>query len=255
MSPLAQTRCPQCRVPNEPGALFCSRCGASLNRPGYQGTRRRRVSAAGVTMGFAMLLALGLTALVLFLLIYRVLQPEPEPDLYSGVTGTTATLLRLSSEDTTSDSGGGAIQVRPRAASASSILEASNTRDYRPTNLLDGDLTTAWNEGVPGPGVGEWVRLEFARPLVLDRLEIANGYQQDTDRFYANGRVKSLELEYSNGASQLVELLDSLGYQKIEPVVGETEWVKLTIRSVYPGRAWDDTALSEVRVYEAVDQL
>lgn len=206
-------------------------------------------------MGFAMLLALGITVLVLYVLVYRVLEPETEPDPYSGVTGTTATLLRLTTEDTGKNSGGGAIQVRPRAASASSILQASNTRDYRPTNLLDGDLATAWNEGAPGPGVGEWVRLEFARPLVLDRLEIANGYQQDRDRFYANGRVKSIELEYSNGATQLVDLLDSMGYQKIEPVVGETEWIKFTIVSVYPARAWDETALSEVRVYEAVDQL
>jgi len=206
-------------------------------------------------MGFAMLLALGITALVLFLIIYRVMKPEPELDPYSGVTGTTATLLNLSADDTQSDTGSGAIQVRPRAASASSILEASNTRDYRATNLLDGDLATAWNEGVPGPGIGEWVRLEFSRPLVLDRLELANGYQQDADRFYANGRVKSLELVYSSGATQLVELLDEMGYQKIEPAVRETEWIELVIVSVYPGRAWDDTALSEVRVYEAVSQL
>ena len=43
--------------------------------------------------------------------------------------------------------------------------------------------TTAWNEGVEGPGVGEWVRFDFGEPVVLTRIEIANGYQKDEERF------------------------------------------------------------------------
>ncbi len=257
MSPRDQTRCPQCNVLNEPGALFCSRCGASLNRPGYQGTRRR-MSAAGVTMAFAMLLALGLAVLTLALIVYRVMRPEPEVDVYSGLTGTTATIVQTvagGSGQETPITVGGAIQLRPRAVSSSSTLQASKTQDYRPTNLVDGDLSTAWCEGVSGPGPGEWVRFEFSRPLTVTRIEIANGYQQDTERFYANGRAKTIELEYSDGATQLVDLLDTLGFQAIEPAVSETEWIKLTIISVYPKRAWDDTALSEVRVYETADRL
>jgi len=31
------------------------------------------------------------------------------------------------------------------------------------------------------------------------------------------------------------------------------EWVKLVIVSVYPGEEWEDTALSEVRLYEKND--
>ncbi len=209
-------------------------------------------------MAFAMLLALGLTVLTLALIVYRVMRPEPEVDVYSGLTGTTATVVRMaaggSGEETTVNVGG-AIQVRPRAVSSSSNLQASKTRDYRPSNLLDGDLGTAWCEGAPGPGPGEWVRLEFSRPLNLARIEIANGYQQDTERFYANGRVKTIELEYSSGATQLVDLRDALGFQAIELAVSETEWIKFTIISVYPRRTWDETALSEVRVYETADGL
>ena len=44
--------------------------------------------------------------------------------------------------------------IRPTAASASSVLKATSTNNYRATNLLDGDLTTAWNEGAEGPGTG-----------------------------------------------------------------------------------------------------
>jgi hypothetical protein len=258
MSPLEQTRCPQCQVPNEPGALFCSRCGASLNRPGYQGSHRKRITAASVTMAFALLLALGITALILFLIIYQVIRPEEEVDPYLGVPGTTATLLNATSDGGTTEPGsasGGAILIRPRAADASSIRKASNTTDYRPANLLDGDPATAWTEGAEGPGVGEWVRLEFSRPLALGRIEIANGYQQDLERFRANGRVKTLELEYSDGTTQLVDLVDAQGLQVIDPAVSKTEWIKFTIISVYPSRTWDDTGLSEVRVYEAVGQL
>lgn len=258
MSPFEQTRCPQCQVPNEPGALFCSRCGASLNRPGYQGSRRKRITAASVTMALALLLGLAITVLVLFLIIYQAVRPQEEVEPYSGVPGTTATLVTPTSDGGTAEPGGaagGAILVRPRAADASSFRKAGPTTDYRPSNLLDGNPATAWNEGAEGPGIGEWVRLEFSRPLTLRRLEIANGYQQDLERFRANGRVKTLELEYSNGVTQLVDLLDAEGLQMIVPAVSRADWIKLTIVSVYPSRTWDDTALSEVRVYEAVGQL
>jgi hypothetical protein len=143
--------------------------------------------------------------------------------------------------------------VRPASITASSVLKATASNNYRPTNLLDGDLATAWNEGAEGPGIGEWVKLEFSRQITLTRIEIANGYQKDKDRFVGNPRVKSLEVQYSTGTTQLVNLLDTEEYQTITPTRQPVEWVKLTIVSVYPGKEWEDAALSEVRVYARPD--
>jgi zinc-ribbon domain/F5/8 type C domain len=253
-----QVRCPQCGVPNEPGALFCSRCGASQNRPGYTGTRRHGVSLAGFVMALAILLALAVAVFVLYTIVTRVLTPtETTVNPYAGVSGTVATVVTSATigSNTGTTGGGtgrGSILVRPQAATASSSLKATPIADFRPTNLLDGDLATAWNEGADGVGVGEWVRFQFSEPIPLARIEIANGYQRDAERFAGNVRVKNIELQYSDGATQVVQLLDTQGLQVIKPAAQDTEWIKLTILSVYPGYEWQDAALSELRVYETI---
>ena len=259
-----QIRCPQCGVPNDPGALFCSRCGASLNRPGYAGKRQGRVSLAGVTMALALLIALGVTVFVLYTIVSRSLPPSTDTSItaYSGAPGTLAILGTSTtvapSTSTTSGTAKGSILIRPTAATASSSLAATTLTDFRPTNLLDGDVTTAWVEGAKGTGAGSWVKLEFDHPVALARIEIANGYQKDDTRFAGNVRVKSLELDYSDGTRQVYQLLDVQGLQVIEPAAGKdskpmsTEWIKLVILSVYPTYKWSQAALSEVRVYETV---
>jgi hypothetical protein len=261
-------RCHECRTPNEPGALFCGRCGASLAGPMYgAGVRRpqRRVTAAGATMGFALFLILLAIAFALGFIVYQALDLGDNADPYAGRSGTTATIITDSSGNPDggtdgssgsdgSSSGAAAMVIRAPAASASSVLKATTTSNFRAPNLFDDDLTTAWIEGEEGTGTGEWVRFEFSEPVVLDHLEIANGYQKDDDRFLSNARVKSLDIEYSNGATQLVELLDTKDLQSVITTRRATEWIKLTIVSVYPDYEWEDTALSEVRVYATLEE-
>ncbi len=210
-------------------------------------------------MAFAMLLALGITVFVLYTIVSRVVVPTTDTtaDPYAGVSGTLATLTTSTTAGPNGGTNGGgtatgAILVRPRAITASSTLKATSITDFRPTNLLDGDLTSAWNEGAEGTGLGQWVRLEFQDIITLARIEIANGYQRDEERFSGTIRIKSIELQYSDGATQVVQLRDIEGLQVIEPAVDETEWIKLTILSIYPTYVWADASLSEVRVYETV---
>jgi hypothetical protein len=253
-------RCNECRALNEPRALFCSRCGASLYGLTHTGAKRRggRFTAAGAVMGFALFLALVVAAFILGVVIHRGLQSGEDVERFAGQSGTAAT---IGTATTQGSSGTGAATsstlaptlVRPTAAVASSTLKATSTNSYRATNLLDDDLSTSWSEGADGPGVGEWVKFEFSQQLVLARIEIANGYQKDEDRFLGNPRVKSIKVEYSNGSTQLVDLLDTEEFQMITPTRQAVEWVKLTIVSVYPGDQWEDTALSEVRIYKRSD--
>jgi hypothetical protein len=262
-------RCNECRAFNEPRALFCSRCGASIYGPthGDRRPRYRRITAAGIAMGTALLLGLAVITFVLVTIIIRALDTTAEEvDPYAGLTGTPATVNKSdtggsggSSGTAGTDAGGSTsttlapVQVRPSSAVSSSALQSKSTTSYRATNLVDGDLTTAWEEGADGTGVGEWVQFEFVEPLVIARIEIANGYQKDDDRYQGNPRVKAMKVEFSDGTVQLVDLADVPDYQTITPDVGEVEWVKLVIVSVYPGDRWEDTALSEVRIYAAAE--
>jgi hypothetical protein len=260
MSPAEFQRCNECRALNEPAAVFCSRCGAALPGAlqGGGGRKRRRITAAGVAKGFTLLLVLAITTVILVIVIDRALGPEEKVDVYNGQSGTTATISTplthtTGTSSTGTSSTGAAVLIRPTAATASSYLKATESNSYRATNLLDGDLTTAWNEGAEGVGLGEWVRFEFSQQTELARLEIANGYQKDDERFAGNPRVKTIRIEYSTGTSQLVDLLDIKEFQTINTTRTAVEWLKLTIVSVYPGEEWEDTALSEVRIYERAD--
>jgi hypothetical protein len=261
-----QLRCPQCGVPNDPGAMFCSRCGASQVRPGYTAKRRRRVSLPGFTMALACLVGLAVLVFVLYTIFTRVLTPsiaETTTSVYTGAAGTMATLSTTTTAppSTTSTTAGvakGSLLVRPSAATASSSLTPTSITDFRPTNLLDGDTSTAWVEGAKGTGTGQWVKLAFDQAISLVRLEVANGYQKD-DEFFGNYvRAKSIKLQYSDGTSQTVQLQNEQGLQVIDATVNdgtprETEWIKLTILSVYPTYKFSQAALSDVRVYEAVE--
>lgn len=237
---------------NEPRALFCSRCGASLYTRSRK--RRRRVTAAGVAMSFALLLVLAATVFALYSVVVRALEPEQEFDPFAGQEATDATVGTVTTQRPTGSTArttttlAGAL-IRPTSVTSSSALKATSTNNYKATNLLDGDLATAWEEGAEGPGISEWVKFEFSRQVTLTRIEIANGYQKDDDRYFGNPRVRSLGVEYSTGTIQLIDLLDTQEFQSIIPTRQPVEWVKLTILSVYPGDIWDDTALSEVRIY------
>jgi hypothetical protein len=255
------TRCPECRVLNEPGALFCSRCGASLVGTSFREAPRgrRRVTAAGAAMAFALFLLLLGAAFTLGVIVYRTVRPGETVATLTSVQATVATIG--TTVPATSANGGGdtstttpALLIRPSAATASSVLKATNTINYGAANLLDGDLATAWNEGAEGPGIDEWVKFSFSSPIVPARIEIANGYQKDAERFQGNVRVKSLRLEYSNGATQVIELLDTEDYQSVTTVRAPTDWIKMTILSVYPDYVWEDAALSEVRIFAVTGQ-
>jgi hypothetical protein len=210
-------------------------------------------------MGVALLLALAVIAIALGIIVDRSLQTTEDIDPYLGQAGSVATIGTTSTQVSGTDDSDTSttlapIQVRPTAADASSVLKATSTNSYRATNLIDGDLATAWEEGADGPGLGEWVRFEFSRPLVIARIEIANGCQKDEERFQGNPRVKTIKVEYSNGDTELVDLADSTELQSINPKTTEAvDWAKLTIVAVYDGDQWEDTAISEVRVFELAE--
>lgn len=184
----------------------------------------------------------------------------------SGVAGTlasTSTTLASGSSSSTTAPGSGDTTlttaplsvIRPLSASASSSLSPTNTNNFRPQNLLDDDLHTVWSEGAKGPGLGESVRFDFAQPTRLARIEIANGNQKTKVTFTADPRVRTIKLEYSSGATQFVELRDTEDLQYLNTLQTSTEWIRLTIVSVYPNYTTPDTSLSEVRFYELPAQL
>jgi len=216
------------------------------------------MTAGSAALGIALLAVLVALIFTLGTVVYRSTQTTTtQIDPLAGRTGTTATTLGEggSADGPTTDTPEArGVLVRPQAATSSSALASTQSDSYRATNLVDNDSATAWIEGVEGPGIGEWVRFEFLEPVTLARIEIANGYQVDEERFEGNLRVRDLEIEFSNGATQVVRLHDSTDPQSISPRSKTAEWIKLTILSVYPDHVWEDAALSSLLIFEAATQ-
>jgi|GEM_PF-411238 len=137
---------------------------------------------------------------------------------------------------------------------------------YSPYSAMDRNPQTAWVEGVPGDGIGEFVivRVDTDKPV-----KIWAGYGKSKDTFNNNNRPQWVrvyvlegkqEIESEAGisfsnikvvASHEVLLEDINGYQPLslpEHVInrGMVSFVAVEILSVYPGAKYNDTCISEI---------
>ncbi len=135
---------------------------------------------------------------------------------------------------------------------ASSYLPDQGKTRYRSFNARDLRCDTAWCEGVKGPGIGEWIQFNFAewnsysKLINTYRILIINGLAANKDIYFANNRVKKLEVEFSEGEKRIIELKDGiLDFQNFTFHI-KAKWVKLKILEVYKGSKFDDTCISEV---------
>lgn len=164
---------------------------------------------------------------------------------------------------------------------ASSVLKTDeiNIYNYEPKNLFDVDLNTAWCEGVKGHGEGQWVEFNFAGNVSVGAIGIINGYTKREALYYANNRIKKIELdvEYRPGEyddekpsgeskkaiqkeTTVIDLkqiqFNELNKNVQAPFISwladyddnyrNVKKIRLTILEVFPGTKYDDTCISEV---------
>ena len=130
-------------------------------------------------------------------------------------------------------------------ASASSIRLAVQSNTYYAANAIDGKRSTAWIEGADGPGLGEWIRFDFDREIVIHRILIQPGYFKSPQIWAGNNRLAVVTAQFSDGSSRELTFTDSMTSQKVDVGAIRTRWVRFVIKSVYYGTD-PDTALSEV---------
>lgn len=131
----------------------------------------------------------------------------------------------------------------------SSILDPQYGNRYGGSNLTDGDMSTAWVEGVAGDGEGQSIVLKFGGEREPSILRFANGYNKTNALFEKNGRVREIVIAGSNGRQLTAALRDTGQWQAVDiSALGPVTWLSLTIRSAYRGSAYRDTAISELRV-------
>ena len=124
--------------------------------------------------------------------------------------------------------------------------------NYLPLYVGDDDPRTAWS--LKTEGIGEWLRvhvtpMEGATKL---RMKIRNGYQKTPRLWEANSRAKELTVTLLPSKKTVdVTLADRSDWQEIalDQPAGALEAVELKVKSVYPGKKYDDLCVSDVQLY------
>jgi len=133
--------------------------------------------------------------------------------------------------------------VKPERAS--STLAKQGVTEYEVKNLSDSNPMTAWVEGKPDYGIGEF--FEITTPRVNT---IYNGYQLSVASWKNNSRVKRFKVYKDGGPLCLLELTDEMGSQRFElPNMEESNQMhtyRFEILDVYKGAKWPDVAISEM---------
>jgi hypothetical protein len=154
--------------------------------------------------------------------------------------------------------------------SATSQLKEGNYI-YRAGNTIDNDPETAWVEGADGSGISEKILFTVvpvygkeAGSYLVEKIGIINGFCKNRSLFFKNNRVKKIRLVWYAyywevleetednviAHEKIIELKDTMQMQYIEfdkPV--RMYQFLLEILEVYKGSVYDDTCLSEVKVF------
>ncbi len=134
---------------------------------------------------------------------------------------------------------------------ASSYLPGDEiTPDYGPGNAFDKRPDTAWNEGSPGNGTGEWIEFYAYQSQLVRAIEIMCGYPKGEDIYERNCRPKDITISFDSGENVHYTLADKKGqYQRIVlPKPRETRNIRITINSVYQGTQYNDCCIAEIEV-------
>lgn len=133
--------------------------------------------------------------------------------------------------------------------SASSTLESSSSGTYYPSNIADGNNTTAWVEGDSGSGAG--AEITFSKPTTdkaISEMALFNGYCKNEDLYYANARPHQITIFADGVAVGTTALIDDYSALQVvqfdDPIKANV--ITLRIDSVYEGSRHADCCISEI---------
>ena len=153
-------------------------------------------------------------------------------------------------------------EIRVSSVDTSSELPAANGKTYSGMNLIDGDYTTVWADGVSGTGVGETITLHLDKAQLVYGIQICNGYTASYDLYCKNGLISDVSVDFGTGNIRDGSLigyayegctpkdLSDCNRSKVEldePVMTDT--IIITITGAEKGEKYDDTCVSEIQVY------
>ncbi len=141
-------------------------------------------------------------------------------------------------------------------ADASSVIDQDLVRN-EPIKAFDDNDSTDWQEGVDGPGIGEYLEFAFDKsyPVAYMTFKLGNWLPDKSDKYYwGNCRPKTLQIDSGNNSWNLIfpdgkeEFL-----VRLDPETDISN-IKITIQDVYTDRIeWKDTAITDIGLWYKED--
>jgi hypothetical protein len=133
---------------------------------------------------------------------------------------------------------------------------SSESNGYPAQNVGDLSKETAWVAGKNG-GIGESITLTLNKPAHVDQIGIIPGYTKSKVLYFANNRIKELEVSVNGSQPIAASLPDEYiaflpgskkAYQLIDlpQYAGAAKTITLKVKQVYSGSKFNDTCISEV---------
>ncbi len=144
-------------------------------------------------------------------------------------------------------------EIKVSKVESSGFLKSGKDQ-YKPENLIDGDLKTWWTPNPKRDGVGSSMTFYFENEVEISSLEILNGshfpdYPKFGDIFKMNNRLKVATIEFPNGKKLCFRLNDVDLMQAVNFPAIKTKSLKLTVEGIFQGEKWSDLCVSEVKFF------
>jgi len=143
------------------------------------------------------------------------------------------------------------VQVTASSTAPSSTDAAGNPVTYVPTNVIDGNVQTAWR--TPGDGHGQWVTLIFDNPIDVVRIGLIPGYaktdpQTGANRFLQDRIIKAVAYQIP-GLPDTPQTFEPLPVPQFVQLRATTSQITVKILATTAAGGLDYTAISEIYVY------
>jgi hypothetical protein len=134
---------------------------------------------------------------------------------------------------------------------ASSSAPATESESFDVARLGDQKQSTSWIEGDTGSGLGSWAQAAFAAESNVTGFTIWGGYFYNNEYWNRYNRPKTVQLTFADGSTQDFSLKDSFEPQTFAlPAGKKTTTVKVTVKAIYAGNTFNDTAISEIQFHD-----
>ena len=150
--------------------------------------------------------------------------------------------------------GGLPLKVRPLHLIKGKVVASSTlspAEAYSPDFLFDSRLEFGWADGQKGSGIGEKLTFSFDRAVRIEKIKLWNGYQRSDKHFSSNERAQEISFGKTETEGASYTLPDEkTGTEIVLASALEGKTFTMAVLSVYPGKAYQDLVLSELRFFD-----